>query len=381
MNRRGFIFPLIYFLLLITANLFTSCKQQPEEKTKEISSHDSTLSCESNIPSRFTIKKAADSLVNSSGNKTARHDGMVLIPAGEADLGATDKEGRRDEYPAHTVVLKSFWMDATEVTNEQFKKFVDATGYITTAEKPIDWEELKKQLPPGTAKPPEEQLVPSSLVFKQTNTNNLTDYSQWWSWVAGANWKHPQGPGSDIKGKEQYPVVQVSWEDANAYCRWAGKRLPTEAEWEYAARGGLISNKYPWGNEDIDAGKPKANTWQGKFPAINTGWDKFQKAAPVSSFQKNGFGLYDMAGNVWEWCSDWYRADYFQTLQKAKSVSPAGPSDSYDPEEPTIPKKVIRGGSFLCNPSYCKGYRVTSRMKSSPDTGMEHTGFRCVADN
>ncbi len=358
-----------------------SCKQNsPKEKTVTAHTGDSAIDCQTNIPSRFSTDKNGDSNQTVT-SKTVSHEGMVLIPAGEAVLGASDNEGRRDEYPAHTVALKNFWIDANEVTNKQFSEFVKATGYITTAEKPVDWEELKKQLPPGTAKPTAEQMVPSSLVFKKTNTEDLNDYSQWWSWVAGASWKHPQGPGSDIIGKDNYPVVQVSWEDAQAYCKWAGKRLPTEAEWEYAARGGLKEKKYPWGNEDIEAGKPKANTWQGKFPSKNTDWDHFDKAAPVRSFEKNGFGLYDMAGNVWEWCSDWYRPDYFKTLQASIANSPKGPSDSYDPEEPSIPKKVIRGGSFLCNSSYCKGYRVTSRMKSSPDTGMEHTGFRCVADN
>ncbi len=368
------------YILCSLSFCIVSCKQN-ETKDKTLVAHekDSALDCQTNIPSRFTIAKAEDS--NSVTHTIASHEGMTLIITGESVLGASDNEGRRDEYPAHKVAVKNFWMDVNEVTNKQFSEFVKATGYITTAEKPVDWEELKTQLPPGTAKPPAEQLVPSSLVFKKTNTEDLNDYSQWWSWVAGANWKHPQGPGSDIVGKDNYPVVQVSWEDAVAYCKWAGKRLPTEAEWEYAARGGLKEKKYPWGNEDIEAGKPKANTWQGKFPAMNTDWDHFEKAAPVRSFEKNGFGLYDMAGNVWEWCSDWYRPDYFQSIVATVANSPKGPASSYDPEEPSIPKKVIRGGSFLCNSSYCKGYRVTSRMKSSPDTGMEHTGFRCVADN
>ncbi len=372
--KAGFIISCILICLV-------SCKQN-ETKDKTLVAHekDSALDCQTNIPSRFTIAKAGDSS-DAVTNRIASHDGMVLIAAGETVLGASDNEGRRDEYPAHKVAIKSFWIDVNEVTNKQFSAFVKATGYITTAEKPVDWEELKKQLPPGTAKPPAEQLVPSSLVFKKTNTDDLNDYSQWWSWVAGANWKHPQGPGSDIIGKDNLPVVQVSWEDAVAYCKWAGKRLPTEAEWEFAARGGLKEKKYPWGNEDIEAGKPKANTWQGKFPSMNTDWDHFDKAAPVRSFEKNGYGLYDMAGNVWEWCSDWYRPDYYQSIVATVTNSPKGPAGSYDPEEPSIPKKVIRGGSFLCNSSYCKGYRVTSRMKSSPDTGMEHTGFRCVADN
>jgi formylglycine-generating enzyme required for sulfatase activity len=198
--------------------------------------------------------------------------------------------------------------------------------------------------------------------------------------MAGANWKHPRGPGSDINGKDDYPVVQVSWDDAMAYCKWAGKRLSTEAEWEYAARGGMMNKKYPWGDEDPEAMRPKANTWQGKFPATNTSWDHFENLAPVKSFQPNPYGLYDMAGNVWEWCSDWYHEAYYAQLQGTILSNPTGPTSSLDSDEPSIAKRVVRGGSFLCNASYCKGYRTSSRMKSSPDTGLEHTGFRCVAD-
>ena len=372
-GNRNFI-----FVGLLLAIFLFACKSEAE-KAREQAIKDSILSCHSNIPSRFLVQGKTDSIQSSSVNKKMSHQRMVLIKAGEYKMGAADNEGRKDEYPAHSVALKNFWMDITEVTNQQFREFVEATGYTTTAEKAVDWEEIKKQLPPGTPKPDADKLLPSSLVFqKNTAIDGYADYSQWWNWVNGANWKHPQGPNSDIKGKDNYPVVQISWFDAVAYCNWAGKRLPTEAEWEYAARGGQAAQKYPWGNEDVEAGKPKANTWQGKFPAVNTNWDRFDRAAPVKSYQPNPFGLFDMAGNVWEWCNDWYRDDYYQASGK---ISPKGPSDSYDPEEPTMPKKVVRGGSFLCNASYCKGYRVSSRMKSSPDTGLEHTGFRCVADN
>jgi sulfatase modifying factor 1 len=244
-----------------------------------------------------------------------------------------------------------------------------------------DWEEIKKQLPPGTPKPDESQLIAASLVFTPPDhAVPLDDASQWWSWTKDASWKHPEGAKSDIKARDNYPVVHISWDDAQAYCKWAGKRLPTEAEWEWAARGGLNNAKYPWGNEDVEAGKAKANTWQGNFPAKNTNWDKFYGAAPAGSFTPNNYGLYDIAGNVWEWCSDWYRGDYYQQSTGAIAQNPKGPAKSYDPMEPTVPKKVVRGGSFLCNASYCKGYRVTSRMKTSPDTGLEHTGFRCVKD-
>jgi formylglycine-generating enzyme required for sulfatase activity len=337
--------------------------------------HDSTQFCEAKMPGRIAgINNPAE--IKTAGSST---EGMKWIPAGEFLLGATDEDGRPDESPRHIVKITGFWMDETEVTNAQFSKFVDATGYITTAEKAVNWEDIKKQLPAGTPKPADSLLAASSLVFSSPSKQvDLNDVSQWWKWVKGADWKHPQGPGTDIKGKDNFPVIHISWDDAQAYCRWSGKRLPTEAEWEIGARGGLLNSIYTWGDEPIETAKPKANTWQGEFPVKNTGKDGFNRLAPVKSFAANGYGLYDMAGNVWEWCADWYRPDYYETIKTGTTQDPQGPSSGYDPMEPTVQKRVIRGGSFLCHDSYCKGYRLSSRMKTSPDTGLEHKGFRCV---
>jgi formylglycine-generating enzyme len=308
--------------------------------------------------------------------------GMVKIPGGTFMMGANNNQASPDEYPRHKVSVSGFWMDETEVTNRQFTAFVEATGYVTTAELKPDWQELKKDLPPGTPKPDESMLVPASMVFIQADRPvNLNDYGQWWEWRPGADWRHPHGKGSDLKDMDDFPVVHISWFDAMAYCKWAGKRLPTEAEWEWASRGGLADNIYPWGNEGVNAGKPKTNSWEGSFPYLNTKQDGYLYAAPVKSYLPNGYGLYDMAGNVWEWCSDWYRADYYETVNTSAGISnPPGPADSYDPDEPYARKKSIRGGSFLCNDSYCSGYRAARRMKTTPDSGMEHLGFRCVKD-
>ncbi len=359
------------FIITGTSGLW-SCSSVSNTKEAD---KDSVIACETTLPSRFPSSKDTFSIATGMSSL----EGMVKIPAGQFMMGASDDEGTADEYPQHKVLVDSFWMDRTEVTNVQFARFVKATGYITTAERKPDWEEIKKQLPPGTPKPDSSLLVASSLVFTPpAHSVPLDDATQWWTWMKGADWKHPLGPMSTIERKENFPVVQVSWDDAMAYCKWAAKRLPTEAEWEWAARGGLVDNKYPWGNEDVEAGKPKANTWQGNFPNINTSWDKYYNMTNVKSFAPNNYGLYDMAGNVWEWCNDWYQPGYYRQMKDKTTQNPRGPLNSYDPMEPTVPKKVVRGGSFLCNASYCKGYRVTSRMKTSPDTGLEHTGFRCV---
>ncbi|MCU7552688.1 formylglycine-generating enzyme family protein [Chitinophagaceae bacterium LB-8] len=367
----------IFFVILCTslfAHAQTRIAQQSLTLAKNIPS-----CCMSGVSSRFARITSFD---DDSNRVSSDHEGMVWIKGGTFLMGADNDQGLEDEYPKHKVTVSGFWMDATEVTNAEFAAFVAATGYITTAERKPDWEELMKSLPPGTPKPDDSLLVAASLIFHAPEQPvSLDNYGAWWEWKAGASWKHPQGPGSTIIGKEHYPVVHVSWEDAQAYCKWAGKRLPTEAEWEWAARGGLENQVYPWGNEWIEKGKPKANSWQGKFPSNNTTWDGFQKSAPVKSFAANGYGLYDMAGNVWEWCADYYRNDYYKEVNKPEGiVDPKGPVQSYDPEEPYAIKRVSRGGSFLCNDGYCSGYRVARRMKSTEDSSMEHLGFRCVKD-
>lgn len=372
-------------LLLLPCLILGSCQQAKEQQAhvqqgKLSESHLTDSSCHSHMPSRFASQNVAAEVEGRSPEAGSRK-GMKWIPAATFTMGATDKAGRNDEYPAHQVQLDGFWVDETEVTNAQFAAFVKATGYVTTAERKPDWEELKKQLPPGTPRPPADVLVAAALTFNPpAHPVPLNNASQWWAWTPGANWKHPEGPESSIKGKDNYPVTQVSWDDANAYAKWAGKRLLTEAEWEYAARGGLKNSIYPWGNEAIEQGLPKANTWQGSFPDRNTAWDKFQGLAPVGSFAANGYGLHDMAGNVWEWVADWYSADYYAQNAAHSLKNPKGPSKSVDPDEPTVPKRVTRGGSFMCNDSYCRGYRVTARMKSSADSGLQNTGFRCAAN-
>lgn len=295
-------------------------------------------------------------------------------------MGSSLDEARPDEKPPHKVSVKDFWMDTTPVTNGQFQQFVAATGYVTTAERAPDLAEIMSQLPPGTPAPPEEVMVPASLVFVQTaGPIPLNNVAQWWQWMAGANWKHPLGPDSSLEGKENHPVVHVSWDDAQAYARWAGKRLPTEAEWEYAVREGKSEQHYPWGSEDTSDNSPPWNIWEGQFPYKSTKENGFVGTTDVKKYPPNAYGLYDMVGNVWEWCSDLYRHDYYEELARQDAVKdPSGPNSSFDPQEPLVSKRVQRGGSFLCHQSYCKGYRLSARMKTSSDTGLCHSGFRCV---
>ena len=352
-----------------------------EQKTDSVNGKMSC--CSSNLPVRPFMGKTDSIKINNSSAKQSNHDDMVFIPGGSFVMGGDSIWGRPDEFPRHKVTVSAFYIDKHEVTNAQFRAFVEATHYVTTAERKPDWEEIRKQLPAGTPKPADSLLVASSLVFSPPNhAVSLNNASVWWKWEAGADWRHPQGTKSNITGKDNYPVVQVSWDDANAYAKWAGKRLPTEAEWEFAARGGRVNSIYQWGNEPVNQGILKANTWQGNFPNENLQKDHYYWASPVMTFPPNGYGLFDMAGNVWEWCSDWYRPDYYLQCEKSSIFSdPQGPVNSLDPDEPTVPKRVVRGGSFLCTDQYCSGFRVAARMKTSPDTSLEHTGFRCVVSS
>ncbi len=306
-------------------------------------------------------------------------EGMVKIPGGTFTMGGKTEQASRDEFPRHQVTVTSFFMDKYEVTNAQFREFVDATGYVTVAEKPVDWDEMAAQLPPGTPKPADSVLQPGSLIFQPTDKAvPLDNPVLWWKWTIGASWRHPFGPGSTIDTMMHYPVVHIAYDDAVAYAQWAGKRLPTEAEWEWASMGGLEDAVYPWGNTSVEEAYTKANFWQGSFPNMNYQLDGYQGAAPVGSFPPNGYGLYDMAGNVWEWCIDHYNAGFYGD-QEGEGRNPVSRS-SYDPNDPYTEKFVTRGGSFLCNDSYCSGYRVSRRMSSSRDSGFNHTGFRCVKD-
>jgi sulfatase modifying factor 1 len=308
--------------------------------------------------------------------------GMVWIPGGEFSMGAQEPpdmddtvgmQATTDSRPIHRVYVDGFWMDASEVTNEQFAAFVKATGYVTVAERKPTAEEF-----PGA---PPENLVAGSVVFSPpSHAVPLNDHFQWWAFVNGANWRHPRGPGSSIEGRPKDPVVQIAYEDAVAYATWAGKRLPTEAEWEFAARGGLSGAVFPWGNAFKAEGKWMANSHQGHFPHHDSAEDAFHGIAPVAQFPPNGYGLYDVGGNVWEWVSDWYRPDYYAQLASAGAVArnPQGPATPYDPAEPNEKKKVHRGGSFLCTDEYCSRYMVGTRGKGEVTTGTNHLGFRCV---
>jgi formylglycine-generating enzyme len=306
---------------------------------------------------------------------------MVWISGGEFSMGAKDlpdmnmvgMQATQDSRPIHRVYVDGFFMDRTDVTNAQFAKFVKATGYLTVAEikpSPADF--------PGA--PPENVSAGSVVFAAPDHAVALDDNYKWWSYVKGANWRHPTGPKSSIEGKESYPVVQVAYVDAEAYANWAHKRLPTEAEWEFAARGGHAGEVYVWGDQFRPNGKWMANTYQGHFPNHDSGSDGFVGLAPVAQYRPNQYGLYDMAGNVWQWTSDWYRSDYYSRLAQTGEVArnPKGPDTAFDPAEPSEKKKVHRGGSFLCTDQYCSRYMVGTRGKGEVSTGTNHLGFRCV---
>ncbi|MGB0177044.1 MAG: formylglycine-generating enzyme family protein, partial [Owenweeksia sp.] len=285
------------------------------------------------------------------------------------------------EKPSHIVKTKGFFIDTAEVTNAQFKAFTYATGYITVAERPIDWNQLKEQLPPGTPRLPDSLLLPGSLVFRKqvSGVHGHHNIWQWWEWKVGADWKHPAGPGSTIEGKDNYPVVHISYEDALAYCKWKGHRLPTEAEWERAAHGKLLSSVFTWG-DNAEMLVESANTWQGEFPMYNQADDGFEHTAPVGSYPPNTIGLYDMAGNVWEWTSDWYNHEYYPETAGTKLTDPQGATVPYNPQNPYQKEKIIKGGSYLCHESYCASFRISARMAMALDSGSDHLGFRTVAD-
>ncbi len=305
--------------------------------------------------------------------QAAAPDGMVWIPGGTFSMGS-QSDDMPDGKPVHQVYVDGFWMDETEVTNAEFAKFVDATGYQTVAERPLD--------PPDFPGAPPELLVPGAVVFAPpAEAVPLDSNLRWWSYVPGASWRHPIGPGSNLDGRDNEPVINVAWEDAKAYADWAGKRLPTEAEWERAARGGLENQPFVWGDTFTPDGKHLTNTFQGHFPENNTVADGFAGAAPVKSFPPNAYGLYDVAGNVWEWTADWYRPDTYARRAPDGTglvVNPTGPTDSFDPAEPGIPKRVQKGGSYLCTDQYCSRYMPGGRGKGDVDTGTNHLGFRCV---
>jgi len=326
------------------------------------------------------------------GDGVAGPQDMAWIPGGAFLMGSDHKLAQDNERPAHEARVHGFWMDRHHVTNAEFRAFVAATGYVTTAEKKPDWDSIKVQVPPGTPRPPDSVLVPGGLVFVGTDRPvPLQDYARWWRFVPGADWRHPDGPGSSIDGKDDHPVVQVSYEDAQAYAKWAGKRLPTEAEWEFAARGGLEQATYAWGDQFAPGGKQMANVWQGQqaqpFPVVSPKAGGALGTSAAGTFPANGYGLFDMTGNAWQWVADWYRADQFKREAAAgtAAVDPQGPADSWDPSEPGVPvhapRRVIRGGSFLCNQDYCLSYRPSARRGTDPYSSMSHLGFRLVMDH
>lgn len=303
------------------------------------------------------------------------YERMVWIPSRTFQMGSEDFYP--EEAPVHSVIVDGFWMDQYTVTNTQFRRFVEETGYVTVAERPLNPDDYPGALP--------EMLVPGSLVFqKPIYRVDVRDYRNWWAYVPGADWRHPEGPRSSLSGRWNHPVVHVAYEDAEAYAAWAGKALPTEAEWEFAARGGLDGATYVWGNHYDPTKKVLANTWQGEFPWQNLLLDRYERTAPIGKFPANGYGLHDMAGNVWQWTTDWYTERHPENARNACCipVNPRGGAmeRSYDPAQPDvrIPRKVLKGGSFLCAPNYCLRYRPAARIAETVETSTCHLGFRCI---
>ena len=361
---------LIALTFVLAAAIGTGCDSKPATTTSAPS------------PSAAPAERGfAPTVPNTTAAPEPAPAGMVWIPGGEFSMGSADPRGMEhggheamaDARPIHRVYVNPFWMDATEVTNEEFARFAKATGYVTVAETKPTREEFP------TA--PEANLVAGSVIFTpQPQPVPLDNHYRWWSYVKGANWRHPEGPATDLRGREKFPVVHIAYEDAAAYAKWAGKRLPTEAEWEFAARGGLSGKLYPWGDELKPGGKFAANIYEGRFPVAGAerGEDGYIGLAPVAQFAPNAYGLYDVAGNAWEWVSDWYRPDYYATLAGSVARNPAGPADSFDPAEPGERKRVHRGGSYLCTEQYCTRYMIGTRGKGEVRTGSNHVGFRCV---
>jgi formylglycine-generating enzyme len=354
-------------------------------------------------PNYWTAEELGPIQVNAAPVPGPAPEGMVWVPGGTFSMGS-DFEQFQDAKPIHKVYVDGFWMDKSEVTNAQFAKFIAATGYVTVVERPLDVKKFPDFNPTVFGFQPDYVAVlavapgqvvagalpwaglyhapgalkPFSLVFQMPQkavqpkgANPIT----WWRAIPGASWRHPEGPGSNFVGRENHPVVHICFEDAEAYAKWASKRLPTEAEWEFASRGGFDKKPYAWGDQLTPNGKPMANTWQGEFPYRNTLEDGYPGTAPVGSFPANGFGLFDMAGNVWEWCSDWYQPKYATSFGER---NPQGPKTSHDPAEPGVPKRVQRGGSFLCCENYCVRFMAGGRGKGDPESTANHIGFRCV---
>ena len=318
----------------------------------------------------MSLASRAAPAINSTPAPAQAPADMVWVPGGRFWMGC-ESCAMPDALPVHLVEVDGFWMDRTPVTNADFERFVTATGYVTVAERPLD--------PRHYPSVPEETLWPGATVFfAPTKPVPLDNALRWWRYVAGAHWKRPEGPASGIVNRRDHPVVHVAYEDVQAYAAWAGKRLPREAEFEFAARGGLDRARYAWGRELMPGGKPAANLWQGPFPALDVGDDGYTGTSPVAAFQSNGFGLYDMGGNVWQWCADWYRPDAYASRAGIISVNPSGPDRSFDPEEPGAEKRVLRGGSYLCTDQYCARYLVGSRGKSEITSGASNVGFRLV---